>query len=58
MKTYCINYTDYFSIMGEKTLRHEYETKGNQIDFPTFELWLNEGLKLGIIEDLTSNVNK
>lgn len=53
MKMYCINYTDGFSIMGEATLRHEYDVKGNHEDFPTFESWLNEGLKLGIIEDLT-----
>lgn len=58
MKTYCINYTDSFALMGEKTLRHEYDVKGNHEDFPTFEMWLNEGLKLGIIEDLTGKVNK
>ena len=52
MKFYAINHTGYFTIMGETTLRHEYDIKGNKVDFPTFEMWLNEGLKLGIFEEV------
>lgn len=41
-----------YILMEVKTLRNMYETKGNTIDFPTFDSWLHEMLTLGIAREV------
>lgn len=41
-----------YVIMGEATLHKMYEVKGNTIDYPTFNGWVCEMIKLGIAREV------